>query len=99
MYVKLDTDVNEALRQYRDIKATIARIFGVEVYALQLCSVEDGCTELIFRYPKVAADTVLPLSEDKQFELAQMAPTVLSVVAIGSGYRSIVIFKVCLRLL
>ena len=98
LYVKLDTDVNEALRRYRDIKATIARIFGVEVYALQLCSVEDGCIELIFRYPKVAADTVLPLSEDKQSELAWMAPTVLSVVAEGSGYRSIVIFKVCKKL-
>ena len=44
LYVKLDTDVNEALRRYRDIKATIARIFGVEVYALQLCSVsKSGC--------------------------------------------------------
>ena len=50
------------------------------------------------QYPKVAADTVLPLSEDKQSELAWMAPTVLSVVAEGSGYRSIVIFKVCKKL-
>lgn len=91
MYFKLDVN---SLQQYRDIKAAVARIFEVKVHSLCLCSIEEGCIELVFLYPKVAADTVIPLSDDKCAELAQMVPTVLSVVARGNGYQSIIIYKV-----
>ena len=42
---KLDTD---SLAIYRDLKAAIARIFEVDVYALHLHSIEPGCIQLIF---------------------------------------------------
>ena len=91
MYFKLDVN---SLRQYRDIKAAVARIFDVKVHSLCLCSIEEGCIELVFLYPKVAADTVLPLSEARRAELAQMTPTVLSIIVRGNGYHSVVIYEV-----
>ena len=45
---KLDTD---SLSMYRDVKVAIARVLGVQVHALQLCSIEDGCIELVFLVP------------------------------------------------
>ncbi len=83
--IKLDTD---SLEIYRDLKIAVARIFEVEVYALHLHSIEDGCIQLIFILPAIVHIIVT-----KRDQLAQINPSVLK-VSLSRGSTHEVIFEV-----
>ncbi len=83
--IKLDTD---SLAIYRDLKAAVARIFEVEVYALHLHSIEDGCIQLIFILPEI-----VHIIAPKRDQLAQIYPSVLR-VSLSRGSTREVIFEV-----
>ena len=87
---KLDTD---SLSMYRDVKVAIARVLGVQVYALQLCSIEDGCIELVFLLPKVAIGSLLPL-ESLSNKLSVVEPQVLKVTLVDGNTTESVVLKV-----
>ena len=87
---KLDTD---SLSMYRDVKVAIARILEIQVYALQLCSIEDGCIELVFLVPKVAIGSLLPL-ESLSNKLSEVDPQVLKVTLVDGHTTKSVILKV-----
>ena len=89
---KLDTD---SLAIYRDLKVAIARIFEVEVHALHLHSIEDGCIQLIFFCLEIVHLSVQ--KRDHFAQLSQLTPSVLK-VSIICGSTSEVIFEVYLRL-
>ena len=88
---KLDSD---SLSMYRDVKASIARILEVQVHALQLYSIEEGCTELVFLLLKVAVSSLLPLKSLSP-KISEVKPEVLkmSLVVNGDTTES-VLFKV-----
>ena len=71
---KLDTD---SLAMYRDLKAAIARIFKVQVYALHLHSIEPGCIRLIFFC--LESVPIMALRSDQIAQLSQIIPSVLKV--------------------
>ena len=75
LYLKLDTD---SLSMYRNVKVAIARILEVQVYTLQLCSVQNGCIELLFLFPKTARSIVLPLLSLRH-KLSELEPQVLKI--------------------
>ncbi len=83
--IKLDTD---SLAIYRDLKIAIARIFEVEVYALHLHSIEDGCIQLIFILPEI-----VHIIAPKRDQLAQIDPSVLK-ISLSRGSTCEVIFEV-----
>ena len=86
--IKLDTD---SLAIYRDLKAAVARIFEVEVYALHLHSIEDGCIQLIFFLPAEIVHIIAP----KRDQLAQIHCSVLKVsLSLRGSTTSEVIFEV-----
>ena len=89
LHFKLDTN---SLSMYRDVKIAIARILDIQVSALQLCSIEEGCTELVFLCPNITPS--LPLSDEKKEELFRIIPPVLKVV-LGFFNIEIVLFEVC----
>ena len=89
---KLDAD---SLSMYRDVKVAIARVLGVQVYALQLCSIEDGCIELVFLVPKVAIGSLLPL-ESLSNKLSVVEPQVLKVTLVDGNTTESVVLKVSL---
>ena len=69
---KLDTD---SLAIYRDVKAAIARILDVQVCALQLYSIQEGCVELSFLCHDMALK--VPFCQQQLECLSAMRPTVL----------------------
>ena len=83
---KLDTD---SLAIYRDLKAAIARILKVDVYALHLHSIEPGCIQLIFFCLEI-----VPIMALRSDQIAQITPSVLKVSLIN-GSTSEIIFEVC----
>ena len=91
LHFKLDTN---SLSMYRDVKIAIARILDIRVCALRLCSIEEGCTELVFLCPDITPS--LPLSDEKKEELLRIVPPVLKVVLIGNSDIETVLFEVCL---
>ena len=91
LHLKLDTKL---LSMYRDVKIAIARILDIQVSALQLCSIEEGCTELVFLCPDITPS--LPLSDEKKKELLRIVPPVLKMVLMGSSDIETVLFEVCL---
>ena len=88
-HLKLDTD---SLSMYRDVKAAIARILEVEVYALQLYSIEDGCVELVFVCPGIAAS--LPLNDKQREHLFRIRPPVLKMMLVEDSEIDTVLFEV-----
>ena len=87
---KLDTD---SLALYRDVKAAIARVLGVQVYALQLYSIEDGCIELVFLLPKIAISSLLPLSSLSSM-LSKVWPQILKVILVDGNTSEEIVLKV-----
>ena len=83
---KLDA---ESLAIYRDLKAAIARILKVSVYALHLHSIEGGSIQFIFSFLGI-----LHLSFHQCDQIAQIIPSVLKVSLIH-GSTSEIIFEVC----
>ena len=77
---KLDTD---SLSMYRDVKVAIARILEVQVCALQLCSIDDGCIKLVFLFPKIAVGSILPL-KSLSSKLSEMEPQVLKITLVDT---------------
>ncbi|XP_064385873.1 uncharacterized protein LOC135334572 isoform X3 [Halichondria panicea] len=84
---KLDTD---SLAIYRDLKAAIARIFEIQVYALHLHSIEPGCIQLIFFCLEIVP--IMALRSDQIAQLSQIIPSVLKVSLIH-GSTSEVLFE------
>ena len=75
LYFKLDTI---SMSPYRDVKEAIARILNVETYALQLCSVDNGCVELVFW----CSDQIPRLHNyirNKSSDISKLCPSVLKV--------------------
>ena len=79
--IKLDT---VSLSIYRDVKVAIAQILGIEVHALQLCSIEDGYTELCFLFPTRAINTVLPL-KSLSHKLSEIQPPILKITLVDEA--------------
>ncbi len=63
---------------YRDIRASIARIFKVHVENVLIESIDNGCTKLVFLLPREAV--VLPLTAEQRKEIAELTPSVLHVL-------------------
>ncbi|XP_064385869.1 uncharacterized protein LOC135334570 isoform X3 [Halichondria panicea] len=82
---KLDT---ESLAIYRDLKAAIARILKVSVYAVHLHSIEDGSIQLIFFFLGI-----VQLSFHECDQIAQIIPSVLKVSSIH-GSTNEVLFEI-----
>ena len=72
LHFKLDTD---SLAMYRDVKAAIARILDVQVHALQLYSIQEGCVELSFLCHDMALQ--VPFGHQQIESLSAMRPAVL----------------------
>ena len=87
---KLDTD---SLSMYRDVKFAIARILDIKVNALQLYSIEEGCVELVFLFPKVAISSLLPL-ESLGDKLSEVKPQALKIKLVDGNTTESVVFKV-----
>ena len=83
---KLDA---ESLAIDRDLKAAIARILEVPVYALHLHSIEDGSIQLIFFFLGI-----VQISFHQCDQIAQIIPSVLKVSLIHES-TSEIIFEVC----
>ncbi|XP_064385878.1 uncharacterized protein LOC135334573 isoform X2 [Halichondria panicea] len=81
---KLDAD---SLAIYRDLKAAIARILKVPVYALHLHSIENGSIQLLFFFLGI-----VQLSFHQCDQIAQIIPSVLKVSLIH-GSTSEIIFE------
>ena len=75
---KLET---ESLSMYRNVKANIAQILEVPVSALQLCSIEEGCIELVFLITREAISKFLPL-ESLRSSLSDLRPRILKLTLI-----------------
>ena len=76
---KYDND-NVATPSLGDVKTVcrkIAKILGIEVWSLQLCSVEKGCVCLLFWIPSRVADKVFPVSPTQQADFNQLGIRVL----------------------
>ncbi|XP_064385868.1 uncharacterized protein LOC135334570 isoform X2 [Halichondria panicea] len=78
---KLDT---ESLAIYRDLKAAIARILKVSVYAVHLHSIEDGSIQLIFFFLGI-----VQLSFHECDQIAQIIPSVLKVSSIHGSTNEV----------
>ena len=87
---KLDT---RSLAVYRDVKVAIARILQVQVNALQLCSIEEGCVELVFLFPKVAISSLLPLKSLSN-KLSEVEPPVLKISLVDGNTTESLVLKV-----
>lgn len=92
LHLKLDTD---SMAHYRNIKATIARIFRVKVYAINVHSIKQGCMELIFLFPKMPE---LPLTYHVHAQLADIYPSVIQ-LTVGDTSLSVVSYFVPLPIL
>ena len=91
LHFKLKTS---SLSMYRDVKAAIARILGVNSLALQLHSVKDGCVELVFLFPKLATHELLPLSPSVSSMLSEVNPQIQKISLVDDNTTETVIFKV-----
>ena len=90
LYLKLDTD---SLSMYRDVKVAIARILEVQLYTLQLCSVKDGCIELVFLFPIIARSIALPL-QFLRYKLSELKPQVLKISIVDENINESLVLKV-----
>ena len=87
---KLDTD---SLSMYRDVKIAVARILNIEVRALQLHSVEEGCLELVFLFPRIAVSSILPL-KSLSGRLSEVKPQVHKVSLVDGNTTESAVIKV-----
>ena len=54
------------MSEYREFKQKIAKLFDVAEDAIVLISIEEGCVELVFLFPKIVIEDVLPLAPSKK---------------------------------
>ena len=90
LHLKLDTD---SLSIYRDVKAAIARIFGLKVEELQLHSIEEGCVTLVFLCHGRTIQS--HLSGEKLEEVFGISPPVLKISLVDESEIERIIFEVC----
>ncbi len=90
---KLDSDS----LPYRDIRASIARIFKVHVSNVLIQSIEKGCTKLVFLLPREAVVPYLTakkeIAEEIAEEIAALTPSVLHVLLLD-GCEEHTLFEV-----
>ena len=84
---KLDSDS----LPYRDIRASIARIFDVHVSNVLIESIEKGCTKLVFLLPREAV--VLITKKEIAAKIAALTPSVLHVLLLD-GCEEHTLFQV-----
>ena len=87
---KLDT---KSLSMYRDVKASIARIFKVQVSDLQLYSIKEGCIELVFLIPLEAIIKCLPLKSLSR-SFSEVRPRILKIILLDGDRSESVDFRV-----
>ncbi len=63
---------------YHDIRASIARIFKIQISNVLIKSIDNGCKKLVFLLPREAV--VLPLTAEQRKEIAELTPSVLHVL-------------------
>ncbi len=76
---------------YRDIRASIARIFDVHVSNVLIESIEKGCTKLVFLLPREAV--VLITKKEIAAKIAALTPSVLHVLLLD-GCEEHTLFQV-----
>ena len=64
--VKLSKVVQASLRNICSARQKIASILGVKMWALKICSIEDGCVCVRFLVPAAVMSKIFPLSLDKK---------------------------------
>ena len=74
LIMKMDDDIStsftiKALDTFRDNLATILHLEG---HTLRLCSVEEGCLQLVFQIPSFVKDEIFPLSNEQKRELEKL---------------------------
>ena len=78
---------------YPELKKKIASIFNVAECAIILISIEEGCLEFVFLFPKIAVERLLPLAPIQEMQLAEIVPSVLRVKIVSQSLEQ-VIFQV-----
>ena len=82
---KLDT---ESLSSYRHVKAAVARVLKVQLHTIQLCSIGEGCIELVFFCPSVI-DYELLHSLACNEELSAINFPVLKITMVAGIFRKV----------
>ena len=72
------TDGVSTLEGVNELKERVAEVFGLQPFALQLCSIEKGCVELHFLIPSAVADCILPVSPLQYSSLGDLGVRVLT---------------------
>ncbi len=72
--LKVDT---HTMSTYRYVKDTIANILEVDMFALRVKTVEEGCIKLVFCCPKLSIIHLLPLSQSRNDQIKQIIPRIL----------------------
>ena len=78
--VKYITEATPILGDVVSVRRKIAEILGIKFWALQLCSIEEGCVCLRFWMPSHIADEVLPVLESQQAALSDIGVRILELV-------------------
>ena len=77
---KYDTKDASSLGEVKAVCRKIAKVLGIRVWSLQLCSIEKGCVCLRFWIPSQVADEVLPVSQSQQAALNNIGVRILDQV-------------------
>ena len=67
-----------SLESVKRVKRKVAKVFGLNPLALQLCSIKEGCVELHFLIPSAVADCIFPVSPSYCSALSEIGVQVLS---------------------
>ena len=78
--IKYITEATPSLGDIVVVHGKIAEVLGVSSWALQLCSIKEGCVCLRFWIPPRVADHVLPLSQSQQAALNDIGVRILDQV-------------------
>ena len=71
------TEDTLSLKRVRMLQDNVAEILGLELNALQLCSVKKGCVELHFLVSAAVAEYIFPLSPSQQSALSGIGAILL----------------------
>ena len=75
--IKYVTEATHSLGDIVVVHRKIAEVLGVSSWALQLCSIKEGCVCLQFSIASCVADEVLPVSQSQQAALNDIGIRVL----------------------
>ena len=71
LYLKLDVREDTPTGQIYQMKRKVAEILQLNPATLQICSVDEGCVQLIFLIPKFVAWEIFPLSDEQATALSK----------------------------